>query len=321
MRKICIFIFMLMITIGICFGNGASEDAVYPSRDIEVIIPVNPGGSTDTSVRIILPDLEKELGVYLAPVNISGASGSIGMDEVIESDPDGYTVLYHQSDIIALSCSGVVDYNWYDEFKIACIVNSTYNMALIVAADAPYDTVTELIEYAKQQDKPLSIATETGTDNHLFMIEFANKAGIDLNFVDLGSAGERVVAMKGRQIDMTCMPYANVSSYIESGDVKCLGIFAADRDSYCPDVPTMKEQGLDLVYSKFHLFAFPKDTPDDIVSTFSHAVQKVCGEESIKEEMTSKLGMTISYMDSAEAFDFMMSVDELYRPLGKNLAQ
>lgn len=321
MKRILTLIFVVCIVAGFCFAQGSTENAVYPSREIEVIIPVNPGGGTDSSCRIMLPELEKELGVALVPVNISGASGSVGMDEVIESDPDGYTVLYQQSDMIALSCSGVVDYNWYDEFKVACIANSIYNMALVVAADAPYDDVSGLIEYAKSQSKPLSIATETGTDNHLFMMEFANQAGIELNYVDLGGAGSRVAAMKGRQIDMTCMPYANIKSYIDSGDVKCIGIFSEERDAFYPDVPTMKEQGLNVVYSKFHIFSFPKDTPDDVVARFSEAVRNVCANEQIVSELGSKLGFTVTYMDSADAYDFMMEIDSVYRPLGAKLAK
>lgn len=144
--------------------SSAPEKIDYPTKTIQIIVPVKPGGGTDLSCRLILPYLEKELGQSLVVVNVDGAGGSLGTTQVKDSAPDGYTVLYHQSDIIANDIMGVVDYHWDEAFAVAGTVNQINNMALLVAGDAPYDSLEEFIAYAKEQDKPLNLATEIGTD-------------------------------------------------------------------------------------------------------------------------------------------------------------
>lgn len=301
--------------------SSAPEKIDYPTKTIQIIVPVKPGGGTDLSCRLILPYLEKELGQSLVVVNVDGAGGSLGTTQVKDSAPDGYTVLYHQSDIIANDIMGVVDYHWDEAFAVAGTVNQINNMALLVAGDAPYDSLEEFIAYAKEQDKPLNLATEIGTDNQLFMMAFAEAAGIELNFVDLGGAANRVAAMKGKQIDLTCMPYFNVKDYVTTGDFKCLGIFSDERSEFFPDLPTMKEQGLDISYSKFHLFAFPAGTPTEIVDTFSAALEKVCADETFQKELGEKLAFEVMYKDPADSVEFMKEIEEVYQPLAESITQ
>lgn len=291
----------------------------YPEKTIQVIVPVKPGGGTDLSCRITIPYLEKELGQSLVVVNVDGAGGSIGMTQVKDSKADGYTMLYHQSDVIANDIMGVVDYHWDDALTIAGTVNQINNMALLVAGDAPYNTLEEFIAYAKNQPAPLNLATEIGTDNQLFMMYFADMAGIELNLVDLGGAANRVAAMKGKQIDLTCMPYFNVKDYVATGDFKCIGIFAEERTPYFPDLPTMKEQGLDISYSKFHLFAYPAGTPDEIVQRFEEALKAVCENPEYQKELSEKLAFDIMYQSSSDSISYMKEIENIYRPLAESL--
>lgn len=291
----------------------------YPEKAIQIIVPVKPGGGTDLSCRITLPYLEKELGQSLVVINVDGAGGSIGMTQVKDSDADGYTMLYHQSDVIANDIMGVVDYHWDEALKVAGTVNQINNMALLVAGDAPYNTLEEFIDYAKNQAAPLNLATEIGTDNQLFMMHFADMAGIELNLVDLGGAANRVAAMKGKQIDLTCMPYFNVKDYVETGDFKCIGIFAEERTPYFPDLPTMKEQGLDISYSKFHLFAFPAGTPDEIVQRFEEALKAVCENSEYQKELSEKLAFDVMYQSSSNSISYMKEIENIYRPLAESL--
>lgn len=301
--------------------DSAPVQTDYPTKPIQVIVPVKPGGGTDLSCRLTIPYLEKELGKNLVVVNVDGAGGSIGMTQAKDSDPDGYTVLYHQSDVIANSIMGVVDYSWSDALNVAGTVNQINNMALLVAGDAPYSTVQELVDYAKAQPKPMNLATEIGTDNQLFMMQFAKQADIKLNLVDLGGAAARVAAMKGKQIDVTCMPYFNVKDYVTTGDFKCIGVFADERSKFFPDVPTIKEQGLDITYSKFHLFAFPAGVPQEIQDKFSAALKAVCENPDYQKELGDKLAFEVMYKDSTEGTAFMKEIEDVYRPLAEDLTK
>ena len=153
------------------------------------------------------------------------------------------------------------------------------------------------------------------------MTQFAAQAGIKLNFVDLGGAANRVAAMKGKQIDLTCMPYFNVKDYVSTGDFKCLGVFADERSSFFPELPTMKEQGLDISYSKFHLFAFPAGVPQEVMDRFSDALRKACENPDFQKELGDKLAFEVMYQTPDDAVSYMKEVDSQYRALAESVSQ
>lgn len=293
--------------------SGEKDKSSYPTKPIEIVVPAGAGGDTDLNTRTMAKYLEKELGTTMIITNVNGAGGTTGTKKVLDSKPDGYTVLsYHNSTLIS-KILGLVDYT-YSDFDVAGMGVMDKGNAFVINNKSEFENLDDLIAFAKENPEKVTVATEVGSFTHLQLLAFEEATGTKFNIVDVGGASDKITALLGGRIDIIPTQLGLVNSYVESGDFRALGIMSDERLKAAPDVPTFKEQGVDIVMDKFFFWGFPKGTPEEIVDTFTKALEKVVANEEYQKEMEGYMVEPV-YLNPAEANELMEKEDKFYTEL------
>jgi len=294
-----------------CGGAGSKnggKDKKYPTSAIQMIVPVAAGGDTDAMARLLSKYMEKELKVALPVVNVAGSSGTIGMDQVRTAKPDGYNCVFYHVEALLPKIAGLTQYQ-LDSFKVAgvCLKGNT---ALLVTHNAtPYKTLPELIKYAKANPGKVEYGISVGGFPNLVGLAFEKQAGINLKLVDIGGNGPKIAALAGHNTDVINVEYFLIKDYIKTGEFIPLALLADKRNPLFKDIPTAKELGLNnMEFGKFFFVAFPKDTPDDIVNTFSAAMKKVVENPEYVKQAETTYALTPTYMNPADATNYAQEV-------------
>lgn len=297
--------FALLLTA--CGSSGAKEKS-YPTSDIQMIVPVKPGGDTDANARLLAKYLEPTLGVSVPIVNVAGSSGTVGMEQVRTAEADGYTCLFFHAEAMIPEISGLIDYQ-LDAFKVAGVCLQANTTLLITHKDSGFSTLQELVDQAKANPGKIEFGMAVGGYPQLVGLAFEREAGIDLNLVDIGGNADKIAALAGHNTDVINVEYALVKDYIASGEFVPLALLSEERNPLFSDIPTAKEQGLPgMIFGKFFFVAFPKDTPDDVVNTFSAAMKTATENEEFIKAAQDSYALTVVYMDPAEATAYADSV-------------
>ncbi len=290
----------------------------YPTKPIEVVVPTGAGGDTDLGARVLGQYIGDELGRPLVVTNIAGAAGSLGSREVVEADPDGYQILFFHNNLLINYLYGMSDFN-HQDFKIAAVSLFDHGDTFIVSDDAPFSDATELADESKDIPGELSFATEIGGYTHLQMMAYEDATGADFRLIDVGGASDKIVALLGGQVDVVPTAYGITVDYLENGDFKSVGVLSEESSELYDQVPTFKEQGIDIEFEKFFFFAFPKETPDEIVMKFSEAVKEVVENNEEYQERAAGYYTIPTYMTPEESTLYMDEVSNYYETLIKRL--
>jgi tripartite-type tricarboxylate transporter receptor subunit TctC len=186
----------------------------------------------------------------------------------------------------------------------------------MVAGDSQFEDLQDMVEFARENPGEVSIATEVGGFTHLQLLALEKDQGIELNIVDVGGASDKIAALLGGHIDIVPTSLGLVQDYVESKDMRTLGIMAKDRVDVMADVPTFVEQGVNSSFEKFFFYGFNPDTPDDIVEAFSTAVENVVNNEEYVAE-AEKFLVSPTFMNPEEAFDYIKETEEFYIELNE----
>lgn len=290
-------------------GESGSDGADWPTRPITIIVPYGAGGDTDFNARAYLEGLSDELGTSLVVSNVTGSGGSIASRQVKDSDPDGYTVLFFHTAMNVNEAIGTADFG-LDDFKLACVVGKGPGEIIVARKDAGYTNLEELKEYTQEHPGEVKLGIETGTMVHINGKQMQD-AGIDVSFVDAGGASDRVAALAGGHIDLIINAYGTVKDYLETGEFVALGQVNSERSDGFPDIPTAVEQGFDIHLEKYYFFAFPKDTPDEIVQKFADACKVVSEDPAYAESIMESYRQTPFYTDAEEGRQLLDSTKEI----------
>lgn len=278
----------------------AAQAQDYPAKDIMHIMPWSAGGGTDTVMRTFMHFAEQKLGVGINTQNITGAQSGIGTLRLMKARPDGYT-------IGSLTWDSVITVPYYElvpgystdqlEYLGSVTVHPT---ALVVAADAPWDTLEEFIDAAKETPGELSISNVgSGGVWHLPALDLAAEAGIVVQHIPYpdGSGPQREALLSG-ETDAASFSVSAAYPAVEAGQAKVLAVMGDERDEFLPDVPTFKELGYDVVWGSFRLIAAPKGIDPEQAETLEQAFAAVfeMPEFQAKAEET---GMGAVWMDGA----------------------
>lgn len=308
----------MVLLLAACSSTATGEKNGYPSKPIEIVVPAGAGGDTDLNTRTLAKYLEKELGTSLVVSNVTGSGGTVGVSKVLDATPDGHTVLAFHNSMLLNNIYGLSDQS-IEDFKFAGTGVLDQANTFVVSKDSEFKTLEELIEYAKANPKKVTVATEMGSMTYIQVMEFQQKTGVELNIVDIGGASDKLTALLGGRVDIFPTSLGFVKSYLDSGDFVSLGILAEERLESAPDVPTFKEQGVDMTIDKVFYWGFPKDTPDEVVQTFSEAMEKVVANEEFQEEI-SQYWVEPVYLNSEETYTKLQELYDHYETI-KNTAE
>ena len=274
----------------VCMLAAAPAMAQTPIR---LVVPFAVGGPTDIAARVIAPPLTE---AYKRPViveNRVGATGAIGTEHVAKSAPDGSTILFGTSSIMAANpaLQARLPYDSVKDFAPVSLVATIENV-LVVHPSVPANNVQELIAYAKANPNKLAYGTSgVGSTYHLGSELFASQTGIRYTHVPYKGQGPAAQDLIAGHIQVMFDAFNSALPNIKSGKVKALGIASLKRNRELPDLPTIDEQGVPGYETTIWLALFlPANTPRPIVERLNSEVGHVMKRADIAERLAT-LGM------------------------------
>jgi tripartite-type tricarboxylate transporter receptor subunit TctC len=291
-----------MVSLVLLFGiSSFGQEAKYPSKPIQVIIPYGPGGTHDIAARIVDSQLQEILKVPIIHVNKAGGGGVTGAAYAKEQKPDGYTVLYGgltvvvELPIVTPNCP----YKTEDFVPIARV---TYGaLVLSVKKDAPWKTLEEFIQASKKDPGKISLGIPgIGTSQHLVAKLFETEAKIELNMIPFKGDGAAITALLGGHVQAVMTGITSITPHLKSEEVRGLASSALDRHAVFKDLPLFKEKGLPevTIYSWTGPFV-PKGTPEPFIRVLTDAYKEAATHPSIIA-LLEKSGTTPGYLSSEE---------------------
>lgn len=295
-------------------GSGASTD--FSNQSVTCIVPYDAGGGTDTVMRA-LADAAKGSFKNVTVENRSGAGGATGMLAGATAKADGTTVTMITVELTTLEAMGTNAGLTYSMFKPIMMVNSACSAITVKADDSRFETLEDLIEYSKSNELQMG-NSGNGAIWHLAAAGLAETAGTDFKHVAYDGAAGAITDLLGGHIDAVAVSYAEVASYVESGDLRVLAVMSDNRLDSIPDVPTCKECGYDAVLGTWRGLGVPADTPDEVVDALYKAFSEAAASSEFVEFMNNSNNV-IDIMDG-KAFEERIKKDlEVYTGLVENL--
>lgn len=289
--------------------------AQYPDRPIKLIVPWAAGGDTDNIFRPFAPLLQKQIGQTVVIANVGGASGTKGAKEAKDSPPDGYTLYAVHDYIHSTYYTGVSDVN-YTDFDPVCMISSTASV-LTASPKTPWKDWAGLLADAKARPNQISVGATLGSTSHFFPALIEKEAGIKFKYVSYEGLAPRMNAILGGHIDLTD---ANMTQKgkVEAGQLKFLAIATEKRNPELPNLPTLKELGVNVVYDVNRGVVAPKGTPADVLAKLEAACTAAAKEPAYAQAM--KLQATdVRFMGRKQYADWLKGNDALNKTLAKDL--
>jgi|Deesub1362A_J573_1020465.scaffolds.fasta_scaffold00055_126 tripartite-type tricarboxylate transporter receptor subunit TctC len=305
-------LFVVGILIGaLLLAGGVSYAIDYPKRPITLICPWGAGGGTDACSRIIATLLKKELGVPVNVVNRTGGSGAVGHTAMATAKPDGYTIGMPTVELTMMHWVGLTKITYKDITPIA-LVNAD-PAGINVRADSPWKTYEDLVAYIRKHPGKLkNSGTGVGGIWHLAMAGWLKAIGLPpdaIQWIPSKGAAPALQDLMAGGIDMSTCSLPEAATLIEAGKVRALAIMADERDPKFPDVPTLKEKGVNWTCAAWRGIAAPKGTPKEIVEILEKAIAKVHKSKEFRDFMKNR-GFGIRWMDSATFAKFLEKADQ-----------
>jgi tripartite-type tricarboxylate transporter receptor subunit TctC len=283
----------------------AAQAQQFPTRPVTLIVPWPAGGSTDIGMRALAAATEKHLGQSIVIENKPGAAGTIGPANMAASArPDGYTVAQLPITVFRMPFIQKTSFDPTKDFTYIIHVTG-YTFGVVVRADAPWKTFNELIEYARANPGKLNYGTPgAGTSLHITMEQIAKMKGVKWTQVPFKGVADSMNALLGGHIHVTS-DSTGWAGAVNAGAARLLVTWGAERTKNWPDVPILKEVGIDLISNSPFGIGGPKGMDPAVVKILHDAFKKGMEEQSYKDAMV-KLDQEAYYLDTAAYRDFAM---------------
>jgi tripartite-type tricarboxylate transporter receptor subunit TctC len=303
-----------LITFGLLLVSMALAQAAWPTRPITVIVAFPAGGGTDILARTIEPFLERYLDASLVIVNKPGAGGQVGFTALARATPDGYTIGFiNLPPVLTIPIERDAGFTLADLEPIANMVEDPG--AFNVHVDSPFHSLQDLIDYAKANPGRVTVGTSgVGSDDHIAMLLFEQATGVDLVHVPFAGAAPNRTALLGRHITVGSFNISEAADLIRAGKIRSLGQMAEERWEMAADVPTFREQGVDIVIGSERGFAAPKGVPGEILDRIAAAIEQTVNDPEFQEVARQQL-LPLRYMPRSEFQAFLAKMNTHFKQL------
>lgn len=326
----CMLAFSVMVTGG-CQSKGAQESAgakdkapasKYPEKPIEFVVHTKPGAGADILARTVSDILSKEKMVAqpITVANKSGGSGAVAFSYVAEKKSDPYVLLAAQPTLVTTSLkSGGSNFSIKSFAPLAGLAAD--ESVVVVKADSKYKNMEDLISAAKKAPKAVSqgggaIGASDSIVGHLIQ----KATGVTFNYVSFGTGGEVPPALLGGNVDFIVANPAEVQGLVEGKKLRIIGVAADKRMEGAPDVPTLKEQGINVVYQSFRGIVAPAGIPADAAAYWEGVLEKMTKTEAWKKYLKDN-SLTPSFMKSADFGKYLEEQTKIYEVVMKEMGQ
>jgi tripartite-type tricarboxylate transporter receptor subunit TctC len=269
-------------------SNAHAED-VYPSKTVKMVVPFPPGGTSDFVGRVVAEQLGKELGQSVIVENLPGAAGVIGTVNIAQSPADGYSLLLTSSDVtIVPSVQTKPAFDPVKDFAPVSLL-LRYSHYLVANSELSAKTVGDVIALAKADPEAINFASGgIGGSNHMAGERFQHFAGVKLTHVPYNGNGPAITDLVANRVQLLWTSLAPVKGFVDSGQLKLIGITSAKRASGTPDVPTFDESGLPgYELNNWYGVLAPVGTPEDVVAKLNSTFAKVMASQDVQAKLAS----------------------------------
>ncbi|WP_319475304.1 tripartite tricarboxylate transporter substrate binding protein [Marispirochaeta aestuarii] len=314
-RKVisCAAVLLVLVLIGgPVFAEGQAEKE-YPARDIELMVPWGVGGATDIMFRTFMSVLPKYLGAPVIIVNRPGGGAVPGYAEAMQKKADGYYyVAWATPSITKVHMSKTP----YDAETFEPVINLvSAPIWLLVPGDSPYKNLNDLLADAKRRPGQVTLGNAgAGGGTHMIALAFENAAGVQFNHVPHAGGGPTVVAAVGGHVDAISVGPPEGVAQLESGQLRCLAVFAKERLEAFPDYPTAVEQGVKFSLGQWRGIAAPKGTDPAQIKHVHDAFKKTM-EDPDFIKLADNAGLLLDYKGTEEFKEWVAEQDKLYEDI------
>ncbi len=304
--------------IGLAAGVLPATAQDYPARPVRMVVPFAAGGGTDLVGRIVAQELSKGLNQQFYIENKPGAAGQVGTDLVAKAPADGYTLLWTVTDGLSVlpAVKASVPYKIPDDFVfIASILQMPF--AVSVNAKTPLKSMAELIAHAKANPGKLNFGSAgVGSAPHLGIALMNTAAGIDMLHVPFAGLGPAANALIAGTVDIGLLSPPLVKPHMASGAIRVVAMTGNKRYAPMPDVPTLKEAGLNVSTIVGYGLSAPAGTPEPILAKLKQGVSNMMKDQAVTARLR-ELGYETDQQLGDAYRDFVLKDLEQWRRVAK----
>ena len=288
MTRYCMSGGLLACAIGVVVTGPAFAQTAYPAKNITLIVPFSPGGSTDLITRILARELGSQFDKQVIADNRAGGGGAIGWNAVARSPADGYTVL--ATELSFAIAAGLIPNLPFDPRKdfLHVTTATTVPHVLVITPSLPVKNVKEFLALAKARPGELNYGSGgNGTNTHLGAELLKNLTGIKMVHVPYKGAGAVLQDLMGGQVQVLISAVPTVVPYVNAGRLRALMVTDDKRTSVLPNVPSAKEAGLPKMVMQFWVgYAVPAGTPQPVVERLNQVIAAVLNAPESRKRFT-----------------------------------
>ncbi|HJX40823.1 MAG TPA: tripartite tricarboxylate transporter substrate binding protein [Anaerolineales bacterium] len=299
----------------VLFAEGAKEE-VYPSREIELMVPWGVGGGTDVVFRTFQMVLPKYLKAPLIVVNRPGGGAVPGYAEAMTRKPDGYYLVAWATPSITKVHMSPTPYDAYTFEPVINLVDAP--CWILVPSASPYRDLQDLLADARRRPGQVNMGNAgAGGGTHMIILAFEKTAGVSFNHVPFAGGGPMVVAAVGGHVDAVVGSPPEGVPQMEGGQLRCLAVFSKKRLDQFPKVPTAVEQGVQFDLGQWRGIAAIKGTSPEKIKHL-HDVFRACMQDEDFKVLAKNAGIMLNYLGTEEFKKFVAEQDKLYEEIVKS---
>jgi tripartite-type tricarboxylate transporter receptor subunit TctC len=278
------------------------EAQPYPTRPVTIVVPSAPGGLADVTARPFASAMGRVIGQNFVVDPKPGAGGAIGIAHAGRQKPDGYTLLWALNSFLSIpeveKLSGRPASFQVSQFVPVALV-IVDEPVLAARADAPWKNMAELVADARSRPEIITYGTAgVYSTLHVPMEMLTQAAGVKLVHVPFQGAGPALLANVAGQIDLSAQAAGVALSHVRAGRLKLLGSFGTARNALVPEVPTFREQGIEVDFAGWIALLAPAGTPAETLSTLRGAA-KLASQDAEFAAGVAKAGSQVRYIEGA----------------------
>ena len=275
-----------------------AQDAPYPQRaPLEITVLFPAGSSADVTARLLADGMAKELGQRVLVVNRPGAGGAIGYKHVASQKPDGYSLVWNSNSISTTYHSGQLAFDYRAFDAVARVLVESPVVA--VRADTRWKNLGELIADARSRPKAISVGhSGIGSHTHLCLVALFQAAGAEVTEVPFAAA-QVVPSLVGGHVDALVQLPAALAGPVKQGQLRLIAALIPKRDPALAEVPTAREQGVDVALEAWRGIAVPHGTPPAVIAQLETAIRATVAASDF-QQASERLGVRPAFMPAAE---------------------
>jgi putative tricarboxylic transport membrane protein len=310
---------LLFVGLFVVVGAGNAVAANFPEKPVTIIVHAGAGGGSDIFARTLSAAVEKEklLPKPLVVENKPGGSGGIAFAYVANKKKDPYYMVTAVTSFLTTPLMGKAPVGLKDFTPIANFAFDEY--MLMVRTDSKYKSMKDIIADAKANPKKITVGgTQLGSSDSICAYLIEKAAGIQFNYVVFNSGGEVNAAVLGGHVDVMVANPGEALELYKAGKVRILGVYAEKRLAGAPEVPTMKEQGIDAIYVQNRGLVAPADIPADARKVLEDALHKYTQTDIFKKYCKDNM-LSEAWMDSATFGNWLEKENTRYAAILKDM--